>query len=575
MATRSVAAARRTQLVSTYGVGALLPSMDESFMVCGTDEWTESYATEVPEPRLARSLHVETFRLPPAGRPKRRDVPVVRFPETYFCPECRRLDRVTNFGSWDEHKCHDCSRDLTPSRFVICCPNGHIDEFPYFLWSHKGQPRGEGAHRLRLRARGRTSSLADIEISCTCGITPVSMAGSFGPRALERVTDCKGRRPWLPGAEPEACQELPRTLQRGSSNVWFAMVRSALSIPPWSEGVHRVVARHWAVLRAIPNEALEAVIGGMQLATPEMPLDAIVAAIRERRGDVDEPVPTEDDLRKDEYRALVQGRREDTTQQQFVCTSVPVAAPADAYLAQVSEVARLREVRALEGFTRVLPPAPGMDPRRKAALSLSRPLWLPAVEVLGEGVFVRFDEERLAEWEAGDFATGRADLVREGAELRIAQLGLVEAPAVTARQLLLHSFAHILLNELSLDAGYPAASLRERLFSDEEQAGVLVYTASADSAGSLGGLSAQSRPDRLAPVLVSAVRRAAWCSADPVCIEARSTGNDALNLAACHACLLLPETSCEQMNNHLDRATVVGLPGRPELGFFGQLLERS
>lgn len=570
---RSVASARRTQLVSTYGVGALLPSMDESFMICGIDEWSERHATEVPEPRLARSLQVHTFRMPPAGG-KRKDVPVIRFPETYFCPGCRRLGARSDFCSWDEHRCPDCVRDLTPSRFVVCCPNGHIDEFPYFLWAHQGQgqPGERRDHQLRLRARGRTSSLADIEISCSCGIQPVSMAGSFSPRALERVTPCRGMRPWLANAPAEDCDELPRTLQRGSSNVWFAMVRSALSIPPWSEGAFRILARHWPILAGIQSEHLEMVLDGMNIATPEAPVAALAQAVRERRGETEERVPTDLDLRADEYRALVVGREERSPSQQFVCTSVPVRSPADGPLEQVSEVSRLREVRALEGFTRVLPPSADMDPKRRARLSLTPPTWLPAIEVLGEGVFVRLDPDRLKNWEDGEFARGRAAAILDGAALAAPQLGLVEPAQLSPRQLLLHSFAHLLLNELSLDAGYPAASLRERIFAAEDQAGLLVYTASADSAGSLGGLSAQADPDRFTSVLVSAVRRAAWCSADPVCIEAGSTGNDALNLAACHACLLLPETSCEQMNSYLDRASVIGLPGQEELGYFGSLL---
>jgi hypothetical protein len=571
---RAVASARRTQLVSTYGVGALLPSMDESFMVCGIDEWQESAATEVPEPRLARSLQVETFRLPPTGRHRGRDVPVVRFPLWHYCPECRRLASHREFCSWDEHRCHDCARDLTPSRFVACCPSGHIEDFPYFSWAHQGQPGGAGSHRMSLVTRGRTSSLADILISCTCGITPVSMAGSFAPRALDPVARCRGRRPWLPGVPDEECDQKLRTLQRGSSNVWFGMVRSAISIPPWSEGVHRFVQRYWSVFQGLSAELLPAVLATMKgVGTPEVPVDAVVHAVLERRGELDEQVPTDDDLRGDEFEALVRGRPERSPGQQFVAASVDVAAPLDGYVGQVSEVARLREVRALEGFTRVMPPAPGTEEgSRKAPLSVGRPRWLPAVEVLGEGIFLTIDEDALRPWEASAFAAARARLVEEGAALQAPTTGPAPRPVVRPRDLLLHTFAHLMLNELSLDAGYPVASLRERLYVTDEHAGVLLYTASADSAGSLGGLSSQSRADRLTNVFVSAVRRAAWCSADPVCIESRSTGNDALNLAACHACVLLPETSCERMNNHLDRATVVGLPGDPTGGFFHRVL---
>ncbi len=573
---KSVASARRTQLVTTYGVGALLPSMDESFMICGIDEWDLRNSTEVSEPRLARSLQVQTFRMPPSGPgDRRRDVPVIRFPETYFCPNCRRLGPRSDFCAWDEHRCPDCARDLSPSRFVVCCANGHTDEFPYFLWSHQGQGAAEGheRHQLRLTARGRTSSLADIEISCSCGIQPVSMAGSFGPRALERVTRCTGKRPWLAGAPDEDCDELPRTLQRGSSNVWFGMLRSALSIPPWSEGAFRLLDRHWPLLKGIPSDQLEQVLDGMHISTPDAPVEALARAIRERRGESDTHVPTDEDLRADEYKALVAGRPEQSASQQFVCVEVEFEPELSDVVAQVSKVARLREVRALEGFTRVLPPGPGMDPSRRARLTVSAPTWLPAIEVLGEGVFVRVHEDHLATWEATPFALARAAAIREAATLSQAPTtGPVEEILTSPRQLLLHSFAHILLNELSLDAGYPAASLRERIFAEPGQCGVLVYTASADSAGSLGGLAAQAHPDRFTSVLLSAVRRAAWCSADPVCMESEASGNGALNLAACHACLLLPETSCENLNSYLDRATVVGLPGEEQQGFFGSLL---
>lgn len=573
MANRIVATARRTQLVSTYGVGSLFPSMDESFMICGIDEWRVSEATEIPEPRLARSLGVDTFRAPPTGSRGGRDVPVVRFPEMHYCPGCRRLARLRDFCSWDEHRCHDCSRDLTPSRFVACCSRGHIEDFPYFMWVHGGENWAGGEpHDMTLRTRGRTSSLADIEIGCSCGVAPVSMAGSFAPTALAGVAKCKGQRPWLPQSEPQECHETLRTLQRGSSNVWFPIVRSALSIPPWSEGAHRLIARHWAVFSSAPVEVLPAIIKGMDVATEDMPVDALVQAVLERRGETSNVVPSGDDLRHEEYQALVQGRVERSPHQQFVCRSTEVDPSSRYYLAQVSEVSRLREVRALEGFTRVTPPMAGMDLSRRAALSGEQPRWLPAAEVLGEGVFLRFHEEVLAEWESTQFATRRAAAVDQGEAMRASKYGLSGNSKTAPRHLLLHSFAHMMLNELSLDAGYPAASLRERLFTAPGQAGVLIYTASADSAGSLGGLAAQSRPETIGAVLQSAVMRAAWCSSDPVCIESTSTGADAVNLAACHACLLLPETSCELMNNYLDRATMIGLPDQPDVGFFSDLL---
>lgn len=576
MARSSVAEARRSQLVSTYGIGALFPAEDESFMLVGLDDWNERFCPEVAQPRLARSLNVRTFRMPPSGGRGARDLPVVRFPRMHHCPSCRRLDYLNKFCGWDDHVCQECQRTLTPSRFVICCPDGHIDDFPYFAWVHRGQEFPEGnAHRLTMRTRGQSSSLKDIVVSCSCGVPPRTMAGSFGPQAMGGVVNCAGQRPWIRNSPAQDCGHLPRTLQRGSSNVWFASVRSALSIPPWSEGVHKILGQYWPVLQAIPAESLEQTLNAMQIPSSSgIPAAELVTAILEMRGETGGDVPTDSDLRGEEYQALLLGRPEADPHQQFVCTPVlDLPDAAEAVFDRVSEVARLREVRALEGFTRVTPGGDNGGSGRLAALSREMPTWLPAVEVLGEGVFVQLRETLVAEWERTEFARSRAAAINESFEMRARQLGSSQAPSVTPREVLLHSFAHVLLTELSLDAGYPVASLRERVYSGEGQTGILIYTASSDSAGSLGGLSAQSDPDRIWGVVESAIRRSRWCSSDPVCIESTGSGADALNLAACHACVLLPETSCERMNRVLDRAVLVGRPGSPEEGFFHRFVE--
>ena len=189
------------------------------------------------------------------------------------------------------------------------------------------------------------------------------------------------------------------------------------------------------------------------------------------------------------------------------------------------------------------------------------------MEVFGEGIFVKLIEDRLAAWTNGMFAKSRTGRDPQG------RGNVFYRPTVSARLLLVHSFAHALMNELSMDAGYPVASLRERIYAGDGQAGVLIYTATADSAGSLGGLCAQSEPGRLTDVIRSAMLRAQWCTSDPVCIESRGTGIDNLNLAACHACLLVPETSCEHRNTLLDRALLIGTPSDPKVGFFSELAQ--
>ena len=568
-----VADARRSQLVSTYGVGSLFPAGDQSFMITGLDYWNQWKAAEVPEPRLARSIGVRTFRMPPSGDDEGEDLPVIRFPRMHYCPQCGRLDRIDKFGAWNEHECKKCQRYLVPSRFVACCANGHIEDFPYYRWVHARQGEPQGTHNLKLMTRGQSSSLADIVISCSCGVPPRSLAGSFGPGALADVASCQGRRPWLLGHHDASCVEKLRTLQRGSSNVWFAATRSAISIPPWSEGAFQVIDQVWQALRVIPAEVLEVTVNNMGLPQQAgVPAKELVQMILAMRGETGDTAPSQQDLRDEEYDALVIGRTESDPAQQFVCDTVDgLEDSALAALDGVSRVARLREVRALAGFTRVMP-ADGGDSKRVSPLSYGKLDWLPAVEVLGEGVFVRLSEDAVATWAGTSFARARAAAITAAFEERAKLFGHPAPEPTTPRLLLLHSFAHILLTELSLDAGYPVASLRERVYAREGQTGVLVYTATADSAGSLGGLSAQSNPDRIWAVIQSAVRRARWCSSDPVCIESVGSGADALNLAACHACLLLPETSCEHMNHVLDRASLVGRSGSPEEGFFHGLV---
>lgn len=550
--------ARQSQLVTTYGVGSLFPSGDQSFMICGTDEWDETWCAPVEEPRLARSLGVHVFRSPSTGR-RKGDVPVIRFPIYHYCPKCRRLDPFWKFDA-KRMQCGDCLRDLTPSRFVACCEDGHIEDFPYFQWVHRVAGTGSGKdHRLELESRGTSSSLADIFLRCSCGAEPRSLEGAFSRHALTKIKGCGGRRPWLPAAPDQACEKPLRALQRGSSNVWFAGMRSSISIPPWSGPDAQLVAKHWAVLEHIRPEVLEKTLEDMIASSPQtgLSVEGIIDLIRQRRGLPTTSRPSDQDLREEEYRALIDGN-EGSHLDTFQCVEVDVSPAVTSLVQQVSKATRLREVRALYGFSRVTPMATDTIDPQLAKLSEGHRNWLPASEVLGEGIFVRLHEDVVASWEQSSSAIRRQQLLAESLERRASESGapLVEAPG--ARFVAIHSIAHALIQELSLEAGYPVGSIRERIYAAPGQAGFLMYTASSDAAGSLGGLARLADEERFSTALLAAVSRAAWCSNDPVCSESGPSGTDGLNLAACHACLLLPETSCEHRNIFLDRVSVVG-----------------
>ncbi|WP_127360885.1 DUF1998 domain-containing protein [Actinacidiphila soli] len=587
---------RRAQLITTYGVGAMIAVENESFIISGLDSWNVSEAPWIWEPRLARPLGVKGFRLPPAPDPDLATdgVRAARFPLMYSCPECRALQPFRKFNSpAGKAECSTCQEDLVPSRFVMACAHGHLDDFPYWKWVHRDTEHAGGGlcgGELRFRADGSTASLRAVLISCSCGAKEVSMEGAFRRQALKNLgVRCSGRRPWIKGAPAGGCEEPPRTLQRGSSSVWFPVVHSALSIPPWSDGLTKVVAPIYDKLK---DESPADILAYLRIEKildhhPEYTPAEVVALVEKlKREDAelaDEPVvesSARETIYREEYLSLQTDHpeREEAGSQDFVCE--PPAAGNSALqeqygLDQVMLVKRLREVRALQTFTRVEEPSAADDVRRRAPLSAAKPKldWLPAIEVSGEGVFLRLDDSRLKEWEQQPGPLARAQRIHEShTTLLRERAGDSDKPVpvspASPRYLLLHTLAHVLINEWSLDGGYPAASLCERLYVADDMAGILIYTATSDSAGSLGGIVAQGEPGRLEIALRSALQRAEWCSNDPLCMESEASGTDSLNLAACHACVLLPETSCETNNTLLDRAALIGAPDGSAVGFF-------
>ncbi|MEO3807962.1 DUF1998 domain-containing protein [Sphaerisporangium sp. B11E5] len=597
-------AVRRAQTITTYGVGAMIAVEDQSYIVCGLDSWRNVWKSDVIfEPRLQHWLRVARFQLPPADEPSSGDGIRVRlFPEMYSCGACRKLQEFKRFGSpAGKSLCGACDKPLTPSRFVIACDNGHLDDFPYFEWVHKKSepgrdPNDKVKHELTLESSGQTASLRSVVIKCSCGVRPASLEGVFGGGAMFALgIKCKGRRPWLGrDANEPACTATPRTLQRGASAAWFSITRSALSIPPWSESLQQRLNQHYDMFSGLLDDGvsdsvlLNAIKRTDIMDDDRFTADQVLAAIHRRRQleasalpDSDEAAPmleSANELRREEYNQLYDGTRIVSRDENFECVMAAGDGSALPYgIKRSMLVKRLREVRALESFTRVTMPDPASGDTRRAALANGTVDWLPAIEVSGEGVFLAIDEDLLQAWEQRPGPVTRSRqiwhnhtmLLRERAERTGSTVRTddIKSP-VTARYILLHTLAHVLINEWSLDCGYPSAALRERLYVDKDMAGVLIYTATSDSAGSLGGVVAQGEHRKLYETLESALSRAEWCSQDPPCIESEASGINSLNLAACYACVLLAETSCETNNVFLDRAMLIGTPDDPSTGFF-------
>ncbi|MGP5641656.1 DrmB family protein [Brachybacterium tyrofermentans] len=596
--------ARRSALLTTYGVGSLFPADDSSYLIAGLHMWDKDKLPTISEPRLTRQLRAGELKSPPATPDDRRKpgVPVTLFPRILVCPGCSALGTTAQLGaSSTDKQCGLCPDQaaLMPSRFISACQKGHLDDFPYYEWVHSTFPNSgwgsakyprstssnpkDEAHKLRLISRGRSSALSDIVVRCSCGKSR-DMADSFSPLATKTLR-CSGNRPWLGFAHREKeCGADRRTLQRGASNAWFGVTSSAISIPPYSGRISAIVSRERANLVSMEKPDLESAArtGSSEVITfllkkyPHAPGVAEFAsqALQEIYPE-EAPALSDEAFRLEEYKAIVEGMPEEPDSQ-FVSESVKVPAGATSILTEVRRISRLREVRALSGFTRVTSPEQMMESEGEGNISPLRPAddlerWLPATELLGEGLFVGLDHAHLKQWAGTQFAIARGAILNRNAREAARRRGTPAPPKVDMTKLALHTFAHLLIDQLALEAGYPASSLRERLYAGDDMAGVLIYTASADSAGSLGGVAAMADTGRLGPALDEAQHRLSWCSADPVCIESTGAGTDGANLAACHNCMLLPETSCEEFNVLLDRGALFGTLETPGGGLFAFL----
>ncbi|MER7457508.1 DUF1998 domain-containing protein [Micromonospora sp. NPDC126480] len=567
---------RRAQMITTYGVGSMIAIDEASYIVAGLEEWKVNRAQQTHEPRLQRALGVSELYLPPAESPY-YGAALRRFPNYYSCQRCTLLQPYGRFGGRDS-TCA-CGGSLIPSRFVLACEDGHLDDFPYWAWVHRGTQEASPCKQdLRMVTTGRTASLRSIEIVCDCG-RKASMQGAFRRSELRKLNiGCTGARPWLGGDHRVArCTKAPRTMQRGSSAAWFGLVRSSLAIPPWSTKLQQLIDPHFAMWRGEDDAVIARQAERAGLISGSISVEHIIHAVR-RREQLEARGPSEEanldvDLKAEEYEQLCAPTSDHGDESDdFECRP----ADGDPPLSEIGEVmlvTRLREVRVLQSFTRVEPPVAADPAARRASLSASELDWLPAMEVAGEGVFLRLSDERLRAWEAQPEVWARAKQIIDNHEKllarRAATSGRPAPPSrVTARSIMIHTLAHALINEWSLDSGYSASAMRERLYTEEGMAGLLIYTATSDSAGSLGGIVRQGEPERLRRTLTSALKRATWCSADPLCMESGAGGSDGLNLAACHVCSLLPETSCECNNTLLDRGLLIGWPEQRGMGFF-------
>ena len=603
MANNALGELRSSTVISTFGPGAIVDfradTASVSAVVAGLESWDRNFRPpglsneqRTYEPRLQRELGVGGFRTPPvadegSGNEEGSYVPALvarRFPEWLQCPRCDRIgpaDRWAREAGHAYRYCGSCTQSsfghqtvyAIPVRFLMACPKGHLEDFPWHYWvGHKGDcPK---RHKAELYLHSLRPGLSGLVLTCSSCKASRSMDGIFSAMTWSGF-GCQGLRPWL-GTNESPCDMQPRVLQRGASNVYFPVIVSALSIPPWSDDFQEVIQPHWEMFVNATDDEMKTVVD-LFLRTDEATdlkktmsdaeiRDFIVDRVNEYRAG------NSISLRKEEYNQFIKREKIPQSSREFEIRPVDVPKEMARYFDSIVRVVRLREVRALRGFTRINPPG-DENPSDISDLSERMLNWLPAIEVRGEGIFLQFNMANTRQWERIPDVVSRSRKINERWLTEWRSRYDEEGPElqITPRYLLVHTFAHVLMRQLTIECGYSAASLRERVYVGEdvdEMAGLLIFTGTSDSDGTLGGLQRQGEINRIRRTVEAALKATEWCSTDPLCIAGMASGADSLSFAACHACSYMPETSCEQFNRFLDRGMLVGTPENPALGFF-------
>jgi len=591
---------RLSHLLRQCGVGAIVRGQNFLLAVQDTSKWfPEGTAPESSQiqyvDQVRSSLGIsEILCTPPTatvetpGTVMGNWIPAVRFPTWMRCPHCGLLhrqpwrespeaERFRCSGREDE----ECGSLLEQVPWVVVHADGYLADVPWQTVAHSArsrQPRRDGrrasaagpcwksAPNLRILLGNRRPS-----VRCkNCGLE-----GEL-PERIEFPAR-SGQQPWIREPPPEEVSEPGWVVDVNDVRIHLPATQTALVIPPESRIRKGTVVDRLYASSAVQRRITNARMGLQRRSVLKRTADDwrcsvsdIEVALRELRNGYPlygQPL-AEGNLHWLEYSAFldeIPDLREDedfVTEHHTSAWSVlrrrtegrlrKTASIVD----RLIEVQRLQEILVFKGFSRfsaehiVAPDISGSSS------------WLPALSLRGEGIFFTISRRAIDKWGQQEALQARSAVLRArlaGHPVRRSMQGL----KITPQFVMLHTLAHAVIRQLESEAGYPAASLRERIYAgtdDAPMAGILIYVSVPDKLGSLGGLVQMAKPRPFLRILQAALDQTSWCSMDPVCASHQGQGPALLNLAACHACALIPDTSCEFGNTLLDRAFIKGDP---------------
>ncbi len=644
-----VGSSRPSSLLYTYGPGAIMDLPGFSVMPAGLDDWEpiwkrREHIPTIIEPRLLNVVRmhlgnqVDALR-PYPWQPKQNTfakdgadlgIPARVFPQWLRCTGCDYLGPLPRFSYINTHPFRPDLAQFThkscpgrgaqrggarsgrrespavPAQHLLTCTNGHVDEFPYALWVHRGRPCPKAPQPdLKMRDANLGKSVGSMITCASCGATRgmAEAQGSVGRDKLPQT--CRGRHPHLNAFDKE-CGARPALIMMGASNLWFASTQSIIVMPRTDAEKAEALGDRLRVELGVDQikqfagqlEVIRALAGARNMDMAAVSDEALLAAIadvlvppeseEQRKQKLDTWDPAE--LLIPEWQYLLKPALFPTQKNTsgLMVTDMPRGPELPAKISRIVAVNQMKKVNAFLGFTRLdeMDRVNDLPGRLVKVTRNGRPTWIPATEDRGEGIFLQLRLDEVEAWENVVYGTSLWEAHRaanrRNFERRFSETAKAIDPDTrlpAPRYWLLHTLSHVLIRQMAMSCGYGAASLTERIYGwpasahREGAAGLLICTTASDSEGTLGGLVALSEPNRLQGLVISALRRAARCSSDPVCaMRTPSDPEDFLHGAACHCCAFASETSCEKANRFLDRRFLLTLPsadGQPVPGFFG------
>ena len=570
------------QLITTFGPGALIDGVTDSLMPLDCKYWP-SRNKAIYDKRLTEYLGVEFFKVP-------EDVPVSIFPDFHECKKCHNLFRVSKIDResylLNGARCV-CGGNSHPVRFIVICENGHAQDFPWSAWVHDGNDNCK-SENLKLVSSGITSSLADLRVVCNdCGAKR-SLSGVSLEDSLSKF-ECDGYHPHKLEKDSTKCTSKVKFSYKGSTNVYFSNIVSALSIPSCNNSLSSRLEKHIEEIQKI--QSLTQLPSSAKRRNPDLTLEDYISDLLEdeyekhfsdyskdeffnRLNSKDENKVTKQDLKKQEYDAILNYRNFEKNS--FFKAIDEKPEELKEYFSKIIRVEKLKEIIVLKGFNRVEMPDYGEDNvSNLVELNSGKNKWLPAIEAFGEGIFLEFNKETLNKWNKILKVSEKGNLYNSIYSAYLKSKDWEKKEDRDSNYVLIHTLSHLLIKKLGDVSGYTSTSIRERIYYGEDMNGVLIYTSTSDSEGSLGGLVEQGKKENLKNLLLLALKDALTCNSDPICVSTNPVlENLKFNGASCHSCTLVSETSCEIGNKFLDRRFLLSLEGE-KMGYFDEYFQNE